>query len=98
MRAATVVALLAVLALAGSVGAAAASGRGLHVVRNRLVDAHGRTVILRGVNRSGTEYACIQGWGMFDGPSEPAVLVPRDTDEVHVPGRHRPHTTRKRSR
>ena len=25
--------------------------------------------MLRGVNRSGTEYACIQGFGIFDGPS-----------------------------
>src|SRR2546422_3166294 len=29
---------------------------------------------LRGVNRSGTEYACAQGWGMFDGPSDSASV------------------------
>jgi hypothetical protein len=49
--------------------AGAASGRGLHVAGNRLLDASNRPVALHGVNRSGTEYACIQGWGMFDGPS-----------------------------
>jgi len=43
---------------------------GLHVSANKLVDGHGKVVQLRGVNRSGTEYACIQGWGIFDGPSD----------------------------
>jgi hypothetical protein len=42
---------------------------GLHVRGNRLLDGHGRLVRLRGVNRSGTEYACVQGWGIFDGPA-----------------------------
>jgi hypothetical protein len=55
---------------AGAVGSpAAVPSTGLHVVGNRLLDAKGRPVLLRGVNRSGTEYACIQGWGIFDGPS-----------------------------
>lgn len=30
---------------------------------------------LRGVNRSGTEYACVQGWGFFDGPSDARSLA-----------------------
>jgi hypothetical protein len=42
----------------------------LHVEGNRLVDSAGMTVRLRGVNRSGAEYACAQGWGIFDGPSD----------------------------
>jgi hypothetical protein len=29
---------------------------------------------LRGVDRSGTEYACVQGWGIFDGPSDAASV------------------------
>jgi endoglucanase len=37
---------------------------------NRLVSAIGQTVTLRGVNRMGTEYACVQGWGMSDGPRD----------------------------
>jgi endoglucanase len=51
-----------------------AGKRGLHVVGNRLVDAKGRTVHLRGVNRAGTEYACVQGWGFFDGPNSAASV------------------------
>jgi endoglucanase len=42
---------------------------GIHVSGTRLVDGKGNTVILHGLDRSGTEYACIQGWGIFDGPN-----------------------------
>jgi hypothetical protein len=48
--------------------AGAAASRGLHVSGNRLLDRHGRPVLLHGVNRSGTEYACVQGAGISDGP------------------------------
>jgi hypothetical protein len=53
---------------------AAAAARGLHVSGNRLLNGHNRPVALHGVNRSGTEYACIQGWGMFDGPNSAASV------------------------
>jgi hypothetical protein len=39
------------------------------------LDANGNVVHLHGVNRSGTEYACIQGWGIFDGPSDAASVT-----------------------
>jgi len=42
----------------------------LHVSGNRLVNGHGRTVLLHGVNRSGTEFMCVQGHGIFDGPAD----------------------------
>ena len=42
----------------------------LQVAQNQFRDSSGRPVHLTGVNRSGTEYACIQGWGIFDGPSD----------------------------
>ena len=46
----------------------------LRVSGNLIVNAAGQPVQLRGVNRSGTEYACIQGWGIFDGPSDAASV------------------------
>lgn len=49
--------------------------RALQVEGNRLVDSLGHTVLLRGVDRSGTEYACAQGWGLFDGPSDSASVA-----------------------
>src|SRR3954471_12729363 len=45
-------------------GLAAAAGpamTGLHVSGNQLLNGGGQAVRLRGVNRSGLEYACIQG-------------------------------------
>src|SRR5437868_14801130 len=46
----------------------------VRVQGNRLVDSGGRRRRLRGVNRSGAEYACAQGWGIFDGPSDSASV------------------------
>src|SRR4051794_6364775 len=45
------------------------------VAGNQLVGASGAPIQLVGVNRSGTEYACAQGWGIFDGPSDPASVA-----------------------
>ena len=58
----------------GSASGASSAGRGLHVSGNKLLDSKGRLVHFRGVNRSGTEYACIQGWGIFDGPNGAASI------------------------
>src|SRR5256712_7541341 len=68
-------ALLVALALAACRESQAVAPRlagtpGVHVQRNQLVDSSGRPVRVRGVNRSGAEYACAQGWGIFDGPSD----------------------------
>jgi endoglucanase len=60
----------------------------LHVAGNRLVDSAGRPVRLRGVNRSGAEYACAQGWGIFDGPSDSVsvqAMASWGTNVVRVP-------------
>ena len=46
----------------------------LHVSGNRLVNSHGRPVVLHGVNRSGTEFLCVQGHGIFDGPTDQASI------------------------
>jgi endoglucanase len=47
----------------------------VRVQGNELVDARGQDVRLVGVDRSGTEYACTQGWGIFDGPSDQSSLA-----------------------
>jgi endoglucanase len=44
------------------------------VCGNVLVDQSGNTVQLRGVNRSGTQYACVEGFGFFDGPTDTTSL------------------------
>jgi endoglucanase len=47
----------------------------LQVSGNELVDANGQQVVLHGVDRSGTEYACVQGFGIFDGPNDQASVT-----------------------
>ena len=50
--------------------------------------AGGQPIVLRGVNRSGTEYACSQGWGIFDGPSDQSSITAIkswDVDVVRIP-------------
>ncbi|GHE05548.1 cellulose binding domain-containing protein [Streptomyces alanosinicus] len=46
----------------------------LHVVGDRLVDAAGTTRRLLGVNRSGGEFMCVQGRGIWDGPVDDAAI------------------------
>lgn len=49
--------------------------RGLHRVANRVHDAVGTDIVLRGVNRSGSEYQCTkEGGGIFDGDADAASL------------------------
>ena len=73
------VASLSRTAAAGVVGSpsgpAASAGVAVRVQGNQLVDASGAPIRLLGVDRSGTEYACAQGWGIFDGPSDSASIA-----------------------
>ncbi|WP_445283605.1 cellulose binding domain-containing protein [Streptomyces sp. DSM 118148] len=46
----------------------------LHVSGGKLVDAAGRTRQLLGVNRSGGEFMCVQGYGIWDGPVDDAAV------------------------
>jgi endoglucanase len=41
---------------------------------NHLVDRHGHAVRLLGVNRSGAEYECVEGEGIFAGPTDWASI------------------------
>ena len=47
----------------------------LHVEGNRLVDSSGQRLVLRGVNRPGTEYMCAQDRGIADGPIDEASIA-----------------------
>ncbi|HUN90668.1 MAG TPA: glycoside hydrolase family 5 protein [Burkholderiaceae bacterium] len=47
---------------------APASIAGLHVVGNAIQNASGQPIVLHGVDKSGSEFACIQNNGFFDPP------------------------------
>ena len=73
-RLASLIAAIALVAGLAAVRPAQAQSLVLAVSGNHLVDVNGLPVSLHGVNRSGTEYACIQNWGIFDGPSDAASV------------------------
>ena len=93
LRAATVALTVGALLLVTAPGApaayaAATAAPQLHVSGNRLVDATGHTVVLHGVNRSGGEFACIGGWGIWDGPMDQSSIDAMKTwgvNSVRVP-------------
>eukprot|EP01111_Echinosteliopsis_oligospora_P004149 TRINITY_DN1657_c0_g1_i1.p1 TRINITY_DN1657_c0_g1~~TRINITY_DN1657_c0_g1_i1.p1 ORF type:complete len:572 (-),score=150.53 TRINITY_DN1657_c0_g1_i1:95-1810(-) len=47
---------------------------GLHVKGNRIVNSADKEVRLRGANRPGTEYSCVQYGKIFDGPVDQASI------------------------
>jgi aryl-phospho-beta-D-glucosidase BglC (GH1 family) len=47
----------------------------VRVSGNHLVNAAGQTIQLRGVNRSGAEYMCMDGSGFFDGPTDDSASI-----------------------
>ncbi len=57
----------------------------LHVSGNRLLDRRGQQVVLHGVDRSGGEFACVQGWGILDGPMNQAAVSSMKTWNVTTP-------------
>src|SRR5438445_3421999 len=86
-----IVPLLGLGSLMTSLGDAFGDDEGamaLRVAGSQLVNGFGRPVHLSGVNRSGTEFGCIDGTGIFDGPSdEPSVQAIADwhVNVVRVP-------------
>lgn len=47
----------------------------VQVAGNQLVDQTGAKLQLRGVNHSGAQYACAEGWGLFDAPATDATIT-----------------------
>src|SRR6516225_10507536 len=71
-----------------AVRAAATGAPQLHVSGHKLVNAQGTRVVLHGVDRSGTEYMCVQGNGIFDGPFHKgsiSAMKKWDVNAVRVP-------------
>ncbi len=60
-----------------------AGATGLHVEGNRLMD-RGGPVRLLGVNHSGAEYACVQGYGIVEGPSDDSLALPMLTWKINT--------------
>lgn len=60
----------------------------LHVLGSKLVDADGTTRRLLGVNRSGGEFMCVQGRGIWDGPVDDAsvkAIADWNANTVRIP-------------
>jgi endoglucanase len=85
--------LAAILALAGCAPGAArpasaahltSGAPGLRVSGNKLVSADGAGIVLHGVDRSGTEFECVHGRGIFDGPSGPASVTAMRTWDINA--------------
>jgi endoglucanase len=70
------------ITVSGGTGGTAAPA--LHVSGNRLLTASGASYRLLGVNRSGGEFACIQGNGMWDGPMDAASIGSMRTWKVRA--------------
>ncbi|MFN8632423.1 MAG: cellulase family glycosylhydrolase [Chloroflexota bacterium] len=47
---------------------------GLRVSGNQILNGAGQPIRLRGVNRTSGEYACIQNWGIFEGPTDDTAI------------------------
>jgi hypothetical protein len=70
--------LLSVAAVVGvtltALPVVAAGIAGLHTQGNQLLNSANEPIFLHGINHSGSEYACVQGWGIFDGQTDQASL------------------------
>jgi endoglucanase len=56
----------------------------LHVSGNKIVNSGGTAIRLLGVNRSGGEFACVQGTGFWDGPMDDASVAAIATWKVNA--------------
>jgi endoglucanase len=68
---------------AADAGADASPARGLHVEGNQLVKA-GKPVRLLGVDHSGSEYACVGGYAIFEGPTDDSLAAAMQTWHVNA--------------
>jgi hypothetical protein len=57
---------------------------GLHVSGNQILNGENQAVPLRGVDKSGSEYECLYGGGVFDGPADAASVTTLGTWGISV--------------
>ena len=57
---------------------------GLHVQGNQLVNGSGQTIRLLGVDHSGTEFACVQNGGIFDGQTDDNAIAAMAAWHINV--------------
>ena len=84
----TAVLAIAVPAAAAEKASAPTTAPGIRVAGNRLIDNAGVPLRIAWVNRPGAECACVQGWGIFDGPvddSSVAAMSSWGVNAVRVP-------------
>src|SRR5207237_8439062 len=62
----------------------ASSMSGLHVVGGQIQNGAGFIVQLIGVHRSTAEYACVDGYGIFDGPVDQSEVADMKTWNIHA--------------
>jgi hypothetical protein len=77
----TTSAAISISVVTGNTGSAAPA---LHVSGNHLLTSIGTTYRLLGVNKSSGEFACIQGRGMWDAPTDQTTIDAMKTWNVHV--------------
>ncbi|MGH2908624.1 MAG: glycoside hydrolase family 5 protein [Solirubrobacteraceae bacterium] len=80
--------LCASVAAGPGVASAQAAPLSISIVGNRFVDASGQPIRLLGVDREGTEYACVKGTGYAPGPldaSEAAAIAGWHANAVRIP-------------
>src|ERR1700761_8289795 len=85
---ATLVLLLAALALTAVPGAAAAVPLSIRVEGNHFVNGEGQTIRLLGVDRTSSEYGCVDGFGYDDGhydEADAAAIAAWNANAVRVP-------------
>jgi len=56
----------------------------LKVRGNKIVTDNGASVKLRGASHSGTEFACIQGYGIFDGQVDDASIIVMKSWKINI--------------
>ncbi len=79
---------LVVASLCASSGRAASTPLSISIAGNHFVDGSGRTIRLLGVDRTSSEYGCVDGFGYDDGhftDSDAAAVASWGADAVRIP-------------